>query len=76
MIALSFILIVIIAIILLVTRKKKSLQNTAKQSDDNKSTTSVKPIDPRYGTLDSQLSLSLKIREPSISSVKSWPTKS
>jgi hypothetical protein len=42
---------------------------TPKQSDDNKSTTSAKSIDPRYGTLDSQLSLSLKIREPSNSSV-------
>jgi hypothetical protein len=66
-IGLFFLILVVMAIALAVSRKKSSRRLTKNES--NKSGVYEGPIDPRYGQIDSQLNLNLKIRDPSVASI-------
>lgn len=62
-----FLILVVMAIALAVSRKESSSRLTKNKL--NKSGVYEGPIDPRYGQIDSQLNLILKIRDPSVASI-------
>ncbi len=65
-IGLFFLILVVMAIALAVSRKESSSRLTKNKSNYSGV---YGPIDPRYGQIDSQLNLNLKIRDPSVASI-------